>query len=239
MGVKGNALFLILIAVALFAALSYAVTQSGRGGGSIDREQTALDSAQLLGQAETIGREFKRNAVLGTYDQILFNESAESASGTVYNPDGTNGTGLTIGLFNSALSIPKLYPPDSLLNPSQTLNDLIWDISYRRRVLIGNTTTVTDEGTSLGDTILQTALSIEACREINQQFYDITDLPQITFPSGGIASPNIELRRDGTFVQGSNTANRLEIRSDDSIELPVCGEFLGSIYIFVYPLDIN
>lgn len=45
----GNVLFIILLAVALFAALAYAVTQSTRsGGGNASRETTRLTSSTVM-----------------------------------------------------------------------------------------------------------------------------------------------------------------------------------------------
>jgi hypothetical protein len=66
----GNVLFLILIAVALFAALSYVITQSTRsGGGSMDREwikmtQAQIDNISLTLSSTIIRHQFKTKCKL-------------------------------------------------------------------------------------------------------------------------------------------------------------------------------
>ena len=62
---QGNALFLILIAVALFAALSYAVTNSGRGGAGIDKEQADIAAAEIFNYTALVDQTIMRLRING------------------------------------------------------------------------------------------------------------------------------------------------------------------------------
>ncbi len=76
---QGNVLFLILIAVALFAALSYAVTQSTRGGGNADDETSLISSAALTQYPASLKTSILRlsisSGVTGT--ALEFNQPSE------------------------------------------------------------------------------------------------------------------------------------------------------------------
>ncbi len=97
-GERGNVLFLILIAVALFAALSYAVTQSTRsGGGSTEREQALLGSSTMT-QYPTALRTSVIRMILGGVgvEQIFFNPpsdfTGQPTDQLVFHPAGGGAT---------------------------------------------------------------------------------------------------------------------------------------------------
>ena len=82
-GERGNVLFLILIAVALFAALSYAVTQSTRsGGGDANKETTLVNSSTITQYPASIKTAIVRMLVSNgvTVDQLTFDAPADFAA---------------------------------------------------------------------------------------------------------------------------------------------------------------
>ena len=101
---NGNALFLILIAIALFGALSYAVTNSGRGGGNVDKEtlklsistlvqqagsiKTAVTRATLLNGLEPFELEFTNSVYKAYYNNQYDNPDCNSSDCRVFDPDG-------------------------------------------------------------------------------------------------------------------------------------------------------
>lgn len=95
---SGNVLFLILIAVALFAALSYAVTQSTRTGGTGDSETSLITSAQLTQYPATIRTSVVRMIIGGLdIENLEFNAPQEfsnlqSNAVGVFHPAGGAAT---------------------------------------------------------------------------------------------------------------------------------------------------
>ncbi len=95
---SGNALFLILIAVALFAALSYAVTQSGRGGGNIDRETRELNTAQVIQYASSVRTAVDKMRLVSGCSDTDYSFQNSSVAGYV-NP--TSPTDFSCHVFNA------------------------------------------------------------------------------------------------------------------------------------------
>ncbi|MET4133007.1 type II secretory pathway pseudopilin PulG [Porphyrobacter sp. MBR-155] len=90
---KGNALFLILIAVALFAALSYAITTSSRGGSNSNRENILISAAEITQYAGALQSAITRmRLVNGCADTTISfwtdtnGDGAATAADTYYNP---------------------------------------------------------------------------------------------------------------------------------------------------------
>jgi hypothetical protein len=96
---RGNALFLILIAVALFAALSYAVTQSGKsGGGGTSRETATINSGLITDYPASIRTAATRMILTGAAvaNSVDFRTTGYTAGGVaIFDPNGGGAVAVT------------------------------------------------------------------------------------------------------------------------------------------------
>ena len=199
MNIKGNALFLILIAVALFAALSYAVTQSGRGGSGIDREQAEIYAAQILQQVAAIQAQIQRLEIAQGYDQVFLDESSATSSGTCYYSQTPVSSCTTVGLLSDDGGLDDLFWTDDIqTQAARDDNEVTWGLVIVEHSINGVTV-----GTEKPDLILQVpGLKDEICEAINAKLNgDNTIGVYDTATGNGYGYANLGyIRNDGTIV---------------------------------------
>jgi type II secretory pathway pseudopilin PulG len=110
---KGNVLFIILIAVGLFAALTYAVSSSFRGGSNtISEEQARISAGEILRNMQSMkqGYDYLWNQQGCSMDDISF-QSANGDIGSVTFTDSGDDGDTECEIF-SPLGAGIGYPPN-------------------------------------------------------------------------------------------------------------------------------
>lgn len=187
-GERGNVLFLILIAVALFAALSYAVTQSSRsGGGDTSGETTLINSAQLTQYPASVRTSIIRMLVNGTgVDELNFNTP----------PDFGNLFSNAVGVFHPSggAAVYSPAPPDIMADGNQ--GDWVFNANLE----------VPDIGTTGagGNELIAFLPGVKAtvCRKVNEQLGIGDVAPQVSADLAGAGGYD-----EANLVDPDNTAN--------------------------------
>lgn len=149
---KGNALFLILIAVALFAALSYAITKTSRLGRPIENEQNFISASLLI---QIMGR------LQAGATRVTMSGAASPATLLLHAPGDqmaacTTGDDCLFAKEGGAIDVPS--PPMGIFSAAPVVTYYETADGY----------SIEDIGTAAADVIVTfSPLTIIACRNIN------------------------------------------------------------------------
>ena len=171
---SGNVLFLILIAVALFAALSYAVTQSSRGGGSDATSETAaVNSASLTQYPTGIRTALLRMSVAGVgIADTEFNAPADFANCSA--PAGASANARCVFHPNGGGASSQQSPGSAMAAATAGT----WYFNSNQAI--------TEVGTTAADYVAWLpGITQGLCTELNKR-YTITGIPTLAATAGSI-----------------------------------------------------
>lgn len=186
-GESGNVLFLILIAVALFAALSYAVTQSSRGGsGDAGGEASLVNSAQITQYPASVRTSLIRMMINGkaTADQLEFDPPADFAS--------LNSTDFGVFHPSGGGAIFGAVPPDIMFTSVKGT----WLFSSMFQINEIGLTTPPATGNAGNDIIaFLPNMSLAVCRKLNEELGIlapfVNDADTNGVPGAGVVIANV------------------------------------------------
>ena len=163
---RGNVLFLILIAVALFAALSYAVTSSTRGGGGDAGEETNLVQSSAITQyPSSIRTSIIRMIVNGVDPRTLLFDGPENFGTGSGQVGESTGQDIRAVFHPEGGAAPKgTAPADVMSGTAQG----IWRFSSDYQIT--NIGTNSTSGSAANDLIaFLPNVSGAVCRKINEE----------------------------------------------------------------------
>lgn len=213
-GEKGNVLFLILIAVALFAALSYAVTQSSRsGGGNANSETTLVNSASITQYPSAVRTAIIRMMVSKGVDatELEFNAPSDlgtctTTNGCVFHPSGGGAS-------------PGLATADLMASGTQGA----WIFNSAYRIQNVGTTPATNAGADI--VAFLPGVSLAVCKKINTQLgISVTD----DTDTNGVPDANAVIGKIPDATMDMTSANS-GIETYDAGKL-IAKDFVGQPY---------
>ncbi len=181
-GERGNVLFLILIAVALFAALSYAVTQSTRSGAGDTAGETALINSSTLTQYPAAIRTSLVRMIVSrgtTADELAFNPPSDFGAGLAIDDTDAIPTDEESAVFHPAGGGSTYQQAASDVRSAGSSGTWHYNGNFE----------ITRIGTSGagGNEVMAflPGLSLSVCRRLNQEYgivagtFTVADVPDV------------------------------------------------------------
>jgi len=220
---EGTALFMILIAVALFAALGYAISQSGRDSGGIDKEKLSLSVARTVQQAGLIEQTINRLKLINKCadTQISFENNIVTGYANASAPSDKS-----CHVFDAAGGAADFPIPTDGINDASR-----WIFRTIRIYKVGENQTYCTEATPPCTELIMLLPNItqEACLELNKRINNISSIyTQDTFTIAQATA----IKFTGSYSPWSGDLDGTNIDG----KLSACTRTTDSPYIFYHTL---